>query len=244
MIVNFGLRGSTFPNMVEERAMACIAHIRTLLRSELDIDSKIGATYGKAYCGVVTKGDRTEYTVMGPAVNLAARLMTHVRNPGVLVDEAVKLKAGKRPFTAIRPIEAKGYKDMVKIYIPEVARRNSWKKQCSSFVGREEEFALLLEVAESILHAPTPDTTSTNATNLTNQHISRMCFLSGSYGSGKSFLLSHVSQMVEDTCNLESMPYSIFRHVCCDEDSFKPFRYELRIAQGLADACFVSCPTD
>jgi class 3 adenylate cyclase len=41
------------------------------LKSELKVDSRIGATFGKVYCGVVGGVRRHEFAVMGPAVNLA-----------------------------------------------------------------------------------------------------------------------------------------------------------------------------
>jgi len=51
-------------------------NIRTLLRTELSIDSRIGATTGKAYCGVVGAMFRGEYSVLGPSVNLAGKFVT------------------------------------------------------------------------------------------------------------------------------------------------------------------------
>ena len=72
VIINFGLRLSTFPGMVEERAMPLMVNVRNLMKSELGIECKIGSTYSRAYCGYVTAdhGSRTEYTVLGASVNL------------------------------------------------------------------------------------------------------------------------------------------------------------------------------
>lgn len=72
-ILNFGLRGSTFPNMME-RAIACTTNIRTLLKTELAIECKMGATWGRAYCGVVGGLNRHEYAVLGPSVNVRTLL--------------------------------------------------------------------------------------------------------------------------------------------------------------------------
>jgi class 3 adenylate cyclase len=91
IIANFGLRGSTFPNMVEERGLPCISNIKTLVKTELELNCRIGATFGKAYCGIVGAGIRHEYAVLGSPVNLAARLMATQENHGILVDEAVKM---------------------------------------------------------------------------------------------------------------------------------------------------------
>ncbi|KAI2514028.1 hypothetical protein MHU86_412 [Fragilaria crotonensis] len=108
LIANFGLRGSTFPNMVAERAIPFTTTVQTLLKAELSTDCQIGATFGKAYCGVVGGVSRHEYAVLGPSVNLAARLMGDPQNTGFLVDESVKEKAGRRHFRALPPSRGEG----------------------------------------------------------------------------------------------------------------------------------------
>jgi Adenylate and Guanylate cyclase catalytic domain len=99
IIANFGLRGSTFPNMVEERGLPCISNIKKLIKTELELNCRVGATFGKVYCGIVGASNRHEYAILGSPVNLAARLMSTKDNNGILVDEAVKMSkwAGKMP---------------------------------------------------------------------------------------------------------------------------------------------------
>jgi class 3 adenylate cyclase len=72
-IATFGLRGSTFPNMVGERALPATIAIHNALQFELGVEANIGATFGDVYCGAVGGEKRHEYAVMGPSVNLAAR---------------------------------------------------------------------------------------------------------------------------------------------------------------------------
>lgn len=71
LIATFGLRGSTFPNMVENNCLPATFSIHNALKSELKVDNRIGATFGKVYCGVVGGVRRHEFAAMGPAVNLA-----------------------------------------------------------------------------------------------------------------------------------------------------------------------------
>lgn len=73
LIATFGLRGSTFPNMVGERALPCTIALHNAFQFEMGIESRIGATFGDVYCGAVGGEKRHEYAVMGPSVNLAAR---------------------------------------------------------------------------------------------------------------------------------------------------------------------------
>lgn len=208
VIANFGLRGSTFPNMIEERAIPCISNIRTLLKTELDLECTMGATYGNAYCGVVGGHTRHEYAILGPSVNLAARLMASASNPGILVDEVVKGKAGDRPFKALPPVKAKGYDNLVKIYNPNESIRKAWKNVEDEFVGRKENVFSLLQIAESILVDP---------------FASKTVFVSGPCGIGKSYLLSHATQRIEDMCSRKESGYHLARIVCCEDDSFRPF---------------------
>ena len=210
VIANFGLRGSTFPNMIEERAIPCITNIRTLLKTELDLECSIGATYGKAYCGVVGGRKRHEYAILGPSVNLAARLMANTCNPGILVDEKVKQMSGDRPFQALAPVKAKGYDDLVKIYSPEESVRKTWKDVSDEFVGRQKETETLMQIAESVEQ---------------DAFASKFVLVSGAYGIGKSFVLSHATQEIENSCKAKSTPTHVSRLVFCDDDSFRPFRY-------------------
>ena len=73
LIATFGLRGSTSPNMVGERALPATIAMHNALQYEMGIECRIGATFGDVYCGAVGGEKRHEYAVMGPSVNLAAR---------------------------------------------------------------------------------------------------------------------------------------------------------------------------
>lgn len=127
LIATFGLRGSTFPNMVAERALPATIVIHNALLNELAVQNQIGATVGNAYCGVVGGIKRHEYAVLGPSVNLAARLMGSPQNPGILVDDAVRMMADRSyGFNALPPVKAKGYSEPVPIYEPLSPLERSW----------------------------------------------------------------------------------------------------------------------
>ena len=169
----------------------------------------MGATIGKAYCGVVGGINRHEYAILGPSINLAARLMASTSNPGILVDEVVKLKAGDRPFRSLPPIKAKGYDDLVKIFNPEENVRRAWKDVSGEFVGRQEEIESLRRMADIKV-----DDTSTAKT----------IFVSGPNGIGKSFVLSQAARVIESAFQMNQEKCHISRFVFCEKDSFRPFR--------------------
>ncbi|KAG7342515.1 adenylate/guanylate cyclase [Nitzschia inconspicua] len=208
IIANFGLRGSTYPNMVEERGLPCISNIKKLVKTELDLNCRIGATFGKAYCGIVGAVNRHEYAVLGSPVNLAARLMAAKDNNGILVDEAVKMKASHQPFESLEPIKAKGYDNLVKIYRPRESIRKSWKSLSSNFVGRNVEMGAVAQSAKYILKF---------------RSHAQMIFFSGPYGVGKSLILAHAVNRVKRACSQALKTCYSSTYVFCDEDSFKPF---------------------
>ncbi len=89
LICAFRLCGSTFPDMVMQRALPFSLSIHKALEEDLGIKSSVGSTLGKVYCGVVSGLKHHEFAVLSPSVNLAARLMACDKNPGVLVDKTV-----------------------------------------------------------------------------------------------------------------------------------------------------------
>lgn len=208
LIANFGLRGSTFPNMVAERAIPFTTSFQTLLKTELNTECRIGATYGMAYCGVVGGVSRHEYAVLGPSVNLAARLMANLDNRGFLVDESVKDKAGSRQFCALPPVEAKGYANLVPIFEPMTSVDRSWKDISSRFVGRDKEVAKILCIVND---------------HFKDRGPSRFLLVSGEASAGKSALCVHAMNRISELCVKRAQPHLILRNAFSEEDVLFPF---------------------
>jgi len=182
LIATFGLRGSTFPNMVENNCLPATFAIHRALKHELKVENRIGATFGKVYCGVVGGVRRHEFACMGAPVNLAARLMGSKENQGILVDEAVGEQCREGyTFKRLPPVKAKGYAKPVPILepIPESASKSKKKKSTVAFAGRKVEKRAILSVAHALLEEPEISQSS-------------ICFLSGESGSGKSRLAGNV----------------------------------------------------
>jgi len=74
----------------EERALRCAVELRGLP----GVVVRIGVNSGFVYCGSVGSASRKEYTVMGDAVNLAARLMQAAQPGQILVGDRTRLCAG------------------------------------------------------------------------------------------------------------------------------------------------------
>lgn len=178
LIATFGLRGSTFPNMVTERALPATFAVSQALQIELGVRSKIGATFGDVYCGAVGGETRHEYAVMGPSCNLAARLMCSSTNPGILVDNAVrKIAARSYCFNALDPVHAKGYSEPVQIFEPLAPLNHSWGRIEANFVGRRAEILTLTNIAKDMMRSISA--------------APRIAIISSPSGMGKSTLLAH-----------------------------------------------------
>jgi class 3 adenylate cyclase len=104
-IGTFGLAGSVRVNFVANNALPCCRHIYQAAR-DLGIKVKMGLTLGRVYCGVVGSSTRHEFAVLGPSVNLAARLMCSPKNRGLLCDQKVVDSA---PEQAMKPLTVPCY---------------------------------------------------------------------------------------------------------------------------------------
>lgn len=172
--------------MIERRALPFSLIVRAMFKTELGLDCRMGATYGNAYCGVVGAIRRHEYAVLGPSVNLAARLMAHPLNRGFLVDEEVRKRAGNsRLFEALEPVMAKGYDDPVPIFVPTRShQRVNWQDLRDGFVGRENEMEEILSFAKLFMSGGNDEAS--------------MLVVSAEEGAGKSSLLAKCTEEMSD----------------------------------------------
>jgi len=183
--------------------------IHAALQNELGVDSQIGATLGKVYCGVVGGVKRHEFAVLGPSVNLSARLMSQKNHPGVMVDNEVRLKATGVNFISFPPVQAKGYSDPVPVFKPLTAKEARWGKVNPKFVGREKEMKAVCKLALGMTKEKCP---------------SKILFLSGESGSGKSAFVVHAIAKARTVLMKNRRSAVITRNISSEGDSLVPFR--------------------
>jgi hypothetical protein len=209
MIITFGLRGTTIPNMVSQRALPATIAIHNSLKLELGIDSRIGATIGEAYCGVVGGVKRHEYAVLGPSVNLAARLMASKINPGILVDNRVRMMANRSyAFNALPPVVAKGYNEPVPIFEPLSTLERYWGRVVANFVGRKSEIKTIMQFSSDMLRSQSP---------------CRFVLLEGKSGMGKSTVIAHSIEHVRRSFSPKKNRLVVIKNVSKESDSLVPF---------------------
>ncbi len=194
---------------VQERALPTCRFIHSALENELGIDSQIGGTLGKVYCGVVGGVERHEFSVLGASVNLSARLMAQKNHPGILVDNEVQKRSRKVNFIKFPPVKAKGYADLVPVFKPLTAKEARWGKVNPMFVGRKKKEETVSKLAIEMARRAQP---------------AKMVFVTGKSGIGKSSFLVHVISKIRKELKIRRANLIISRNVSSDGDTLLPFR--------------------
>jgi class 3 adenylate cyclase/tetratricopeptide (TPR) repeat protein len=171
-----------------ERALRCALDFQTLAESH-QLQLAIGVTTGRLFAGPVGGDTRREYTVMGDAVNLAARLMV-AAGPGNICCsyETYRSAYSQMSFEMLPPIEVKGKAGLIPIYRPiglfhPTEQINQlWQAEMSEpLIGREAEMARLITSIDQV-----------------QAGHSRIVIIEGEAGIGKSKLMKASFQLMQE----------------------------------------------
>lgn len=139
-----------------------------MIRKELEklkTRSYIGITTGRIFCGSIGNDSRREYTIIGNAVNLSARLMGAAGNQAALIEkhgvpilcDRATFDAAKDAveFEAVPPQHVKGRVEAVEVFHP-LDLRKSIIRPTTELIGRQEEKTMianaLQELSRGALH--------------------------------------------------------------------------------------------
>src|SRR5215216_1130106 len=120
--------------------------------ANLNAPSSIGVATGKIFCGSVGNEARREYTIIGNAVNLSARLMTVAGRQDELVDKySVPILCDRATFDSAKdavelkplpPQQVKGRTEPVEVFHAQEAKK-SVVRATTELIGRQEEKTLM-----------------------------------------------------------------------------------------------------
>lgn len=117
---------------------------------QMGLSCSIGVASGQTFCGSIGSDRRREYTMIGAAVNLAARLMQAASN-SILCDRATYLSAKKHiVFEKRPPMSFKGKSLPVKVYHP-LWQEKSMVYSTTEMIGRVKERTFLADQLQMLL---------------------------------------------------------------------------------------------
>ena len=132
-----------------ERAILAAKEIREKAQ-ELRLQVTAGINTGRVYFGAMGSEKHHELTVMGPAVNLAARIQGKAEAGEILIGETTQRHVRRAFELTRREVEIKGIEGAVPVYrverqMPRMQKARGLEGITSDLVGRDEELARLLE---------------------------------------------------------------------------------------------------
>jgi class 3 adenylate cyclase/tetratricopeptide (TPR) repeat protein len=204
------------PTATGEDEQNMLLVLREVLDAQPRIPVRIGVNAGPVFVGSVGPFYRRTYTVMGDAVNLAARVMAKAA-PGQLLATDAVLDRSQLRFrrTPLEPFMVKGKSAPVQAYEVGEAEENATValRDEQPFVGREHELSVLRDALELARHGH-----------------GRLVEIVGDAGVGKTRLVQELIAELEDV--------RVLTTVCAAYQSltpYHPFRALLRHALAIAD---------
>jgi class 3 adenylate cyclase/predicted ATPase len=158
----------------------------------LRVEARIGVNTGEVVLRLVHTGSHTEYTPVGHAANLAARMQSAAPLRGIIISEETRhLVGGYFELRGLGPTEIKGIEKRIDVYevIDAGPLRGHFelalRRGLTKFVGREREIAELMRAFE-----------------LTCSGNGQIVAMVGEAGTGKSRLVYEFKETIPAECKL------------------------------------------
>ncbi len=169
-----------------ERAISAALDMREAV-SKLNLNISTGINTGMVYVGAIGPDSHSEFTAMGTAVNLAARLEKEADPGQILVGQATYRPTRRTfEFNPLKPMTIKGISEPVNAY--EVIKALSRPDKIrgieglrAEMIGREKEFADLKDSADELLSGR-----------------GQIATIMGEAGVGKSRLVTELKEYLAD----------------------------------------------
>ena len=184
-----------------ERALRCALELQAIAATQ-NLQLAIGITSGRVFAGPVGSITRREYTVMGDAVNLAARLMS-IAGPGQIRCDYETYRWARQhlAFDSLPSVGVKGKAGLIRVYRPIGEAQSKQKKQTTTgrLIGRLNETARLTTIMDDVQ---------------ARRNHPYCLLIEGEAGIGKSRLVEELIQLMRGRgiAGLKGMGRSIEQH--------------------------------
>jgi class 3 adenylate cyclase/tetratricopeptide (TPR) repeat protein len=181
------------PPFAHEDDPARAVQAALMIRKELTgqkVRSNIGITTGRIFCGSIGNEDRREYTTIGNAVNLSARLMGAagiqyelIEKHGIpILCDRLTYDSAKDvvDFESLPPQHVKGRAEMVEVFHPLDVKKSVIRPK-TELIGRQEEKILIANALQELSRGTAHQT----------------IILQGEAGIGKSRLFEDLARQAE-----------------------------------------------
>ncbi|RMH69157.1 MAG: hypothetical protein D6675_13615 [Gemmatimonadetes bacterium] len=112
---------------------------------------RTGITYGVAFAGIVGGAKRSEYTVLGDTVNLAARLMVNAPAGEIWISESIFRPAHRRyEMDFLGKLHFKGKSDPLPVFRLLSKKHIQAMRYAGNFVGRSAELKQALQLLQPL----------------------------------------------------------------------------------------------
>ena len=210
-IASFGLRGSVVLQPADT-AVDAAKEVQRKLLSILDVQSTMGITMGKIFCGETGSFQRYEYSLLGSSVNLSARLMAKGAWGQINCDEEMVNNTGRRhTFTISETHKLKGYDKPVPFYTPisqdNIEKEGEQGDDIVSFFMKN--FEVLGLVDNILLHCRENNPTKP-----------RMILIRGNQGNGRD---AFITSILKQRSSLANTSIILEANRCFHDDPFYCF---------------------
>ncbi|XP_022816749.1 adenylate cyclase type 10-like [Spodoptera litura] len=215
ILIVFGLRGLSHEDEAQH-ALLCAYQIKNQIVDPNIINVSIGITSGTTYCGVVGHILRREYTVIGPAVNKAARLMMCYQDK-VTCDKETFLRS-KIEQEYFKQLESKPLKGIAKPGPVYEFNYSGWPERppCSRhpILGRNDEMRIFKSTLQNAMEQQNRSFTRYR------DHVYGIAF-TGESLIGKTRMIDECLFVTPDflqkekivLCCNDNVPYHLFRSI-------------------------------
>lgn len=182
LIIVFGLPGAS--NADDHVRALLLANNLRAAHDAIGVSARLGIASGTAFCGPLGNSERQQYSIIGSAVNLAARLMTLAEPGEVLCDNQTrKLAETDFEFAEAAWTTPKGFSEPVPLFKPGARREKGDVLSTDvEIVGRDNELSLIANKIDEVHE----------------NGGSRLVLVKADAGLGKSALLQMVRTIVAE----------------------------------------------